>query len=437
MKKLLCFSMILFMGFTHPVLWDENTDFDQKLNDCIIAVEKNDIDFFKDNTEEIKKSQVLLTANAYGSQFKKVEEYSHYNILSIATKHKRKEIIEIILKLPYAQNYTYYKLSPLYWAVQNALDNIKDNKIQEDDCAIVQLLLDHGHNPYQITSKDNKEINSFILAIKQNNLELINMLVDADKKKNFITYGRNGMSPLYESLAMEKEDIAQFFIESDVSQDGKMINEKHDASGTTLLYMTIDLNQTKILVSFIAVGAGLDNKNKYNGDAEFHIAAKENYKACIAQLIENGANPSIKNKQEKLAEELTSDDDSKKLLQNARSIQKFFEDNTLDKTFDLITSFPLLGFALHTMNSSNTFSTFYKLMSEKKEHNKSIASLADKESFQNATDFRDTVLKKAQLRLKAHLYNLSIISEFEYTQKFGDEGFKKMLLTAKRIKKYN
>jgi len=412
MKKLFCFSILLVTFVVHSALWDEKVKVGEKWEDCIKAIKNNDIKFFQDNDEEIVHDVGFSV-------------YNMESLIVIAAKNNRTEIVKILIEA--GIDLDYYKIEhPLCSAMKN------NNK------EMFTLLLENGANPYKTNYLENNiKQNSFCVAIEKDSLEFLKILIEADKKYNFREWGGSA-SVIHKALIEKKEDIALLLIESD--EDGKLLDAIGGAQYSAL-QVAYQFNQFKAADVLMNYGANLNNQsNKYSQRTALHEAAEENNKDIINQLIEHGAHPAIKNSKEKLAEELTDDEDIKLFLKNARNIKEWctyhFYKNS-EQVLPLIQSFPLLSFAMQNMKSKYDFSLFYKTMNSNEKYSKAIAQLLDKEVFKDKADFKHSLLDKAKLRLKARLYNTFILTETEYLNKFGEKEFKKMLITAKRIKKYD
>lgn len=410
MKKLLLLTIV---GFSlQCVIWDEKTTDSQKFEDVLIAIEKNDVEFLKEHMKEFLQSETWSC-----------HSYKEGRLFEKAVRENKLEIVKIFIEAGIGSDIdTYSQRAPLYSALENENEEMLD------------LLLNNGANPSaRCWFSDYDEPSAFDLAIKKNRLDLIKNFIEAQKKYKF-PWPQSDM--LSEALCHEKENIALFLIESD--EEGNLI-DRVGGGKYTPIQEAFSMKLIKAAEALLNTGVNIDYQGNCQKETNLHLVCEDNWVDGVEKLIEYGADLLLKNRYEKLPEDLTENEEIKLSLKTARTLQENIAElsKKSETIFSLISSWPLLSFTMHQMQSKDDFSLFYRCMNDDEKQVNNIARLLNKETLKNQDDFKNSLLDKAALRLKAHFYNNCIVEENDYKEKFGNEEFKKMFVTASRMKKFN
>ena len=150
--------------------------------------------------------------------------------------------------------------------------------------------------------------------------------------------GGGGMGPVFSRMVFDDDDggvepdedgergIWQLASGGELAELKKALKEKEsdliqqkDSDGLTVLHWAVDGDQPEVL-SFLLGVAGIDvNVVDGQGQTALHYAALCNNEEMVKQLLEAGADASIKDEDGTIPEDATTDDGVQKLLCSART----------------------------------------------------------------------------------------------------------------------
>ena len=150
-----------------------------------------------------------------------------------------------------------------------------------------------------------KRGNDLCAAARSGNLELVKYLVR--KGANINSEDDNGNSILCAAAAYRNIEIVRYLV-----NNGANINST-DMYGSTALHKAVRDGDLKLVTYLIKNGANVNARDGVLGDSVLHYAAKSldsvSYaivRSIIKLLLDNGADPSIKNTQNQTAYDLIS-----------------------------------------------------------------------------------------------------------------------------------
>ncbi|MEI6851411.1 MAG: ankyrin repeat domain-containing protein [Bacteroidota bacterium] len=224
-------------------------------------------------------------------------------------------VVNLLLDAGLNANYTYYLMEnnkkTYYWPLFSAIANnhfeiakvliqngAKINNrfeaiieftpltyaIENENIEVLNFLVENGVDVNQ--GMDNSEYVPLIHAIRKNNFNFVEIIVNKNCKLNFTcTLSGSKFSPL--SLAIEKSyiDIASFLITKNAN-----VNYVCSDNGETPIFMAIRQNKIKVVELLINNKADI-NKKRTDGYTPLMLAYQKRYEEIIQLLIKNGANP--------------------------------------------------------------------------------------------------------------------------------------------------
>ncbi|AXK60214.1 ankyrin repeat domain-containing protein [Candidatus Chromulinivorax destructor] len=278
------FHDFLEQHVSHDEDGNEDMNFDQVIVDAEDILTKNMKDTF------------LTILNTALKESKKLDQFDDSLFLYVM-EHKDTTMRDIVPLWLLEWNKIKYKdeqtLSLLYWATWH------------NNLEIVQMLINAHVN---VNIKNNYGVTPLHIAAK-NNSAIALMLINAGAIINI--KDKFGCTPLHETTTPE---IVSILIEK-----GADLNIQNK-DGKTPLHEAIQYNDIKIARILIDAGADLNLKND-NGYTALHQAILYNDIEIAKMLIDAGADVNIQNEDGKTAEQITNTPEIKEIFARAREKQ--------------------------------------------------------------------------------------------------------------------
>lgn len=219
------------------------------------------------------------------------KEHNEITLLSVFVKYNNCELVarlidickSLNIKLP--MNSAPIQLPPLYYAIEN------------QNIAMIQLLLENGSNPNYIDIKYNASSIQYLISLKDiDNGEIINILISYGADIHYID---NGVSMLYLAVQLNKPQIVSRLLEMGADPN---IQEIHSGDNISPLYMAIQSGYTDIAHALIDYGADINYSSVITTESQLltenmlYISVKTNNIEIAKQLLERGVDLKFKTK---------------------------------------------------------------------------------------------------------------------------------------------
>ncbi|KAM4694866.1 ankyrin repeat and SOCS box protein 3 isoform 1-T4 [Discoglossus pictus] len=145
-----------------------------------------------------------------------------------------------------------------------------------------ELLLKAGADPNEAT---NEETTALFLAVEKGHKDIVKLLLKNKAKVNG-SHCWSGWNPLHQASLMERTDIIQLLLESDVDK------ECEDDFGITPLFISAQYGKYESLNMLLLHGANVNCQAKDKATPLF-IAAQEGHDKCAELLLSKGADPNL------------------------------------------------------------------------------------------------------------------------------------------------
>lgn len=253
----------------------------------------------------------LLINNKANINFKNQDGFTPVHT---AVNNDKMEVVEELLKNGADPNITNYKsISPLHTAL-SLIKNIN----------ILKLLLEYGAHVDHYDQHGNTPL---VYACYMGNLEMVKLLVN---KGADIECSKGERTPMETAVYHNYDEIVEYFIEK-----GAKISHG-------LIKVAIKNNYLNIIKIFLRVNdeRKIDINKNHNGYTLLHLAVSKGNYEIVNKLLENGADPLIKNEgNNKTALEISFPYKKLKicrlLLENVLPVEKHTELQYLLKSYDI------------------------------------------------------------------------------------------------------